>query len=272
MATALNPKLEEAYYNLGLTHTMLLTPVFDLRKSNTAFETLLRLNPKRYIAYYYLAGNYLNLEQFDQAYDCCLRGLKLAPTYTKFSILQRKILERKMQVAESYQDLERAQQAAEALLALDSTDEQLINHVAYLYAEQGVNLDKAQALIADLIKRFSGSQIESARLAYYEDTLGWIYFKQRQYDKAINTLQLALKLHYPDDKDFTSILNYHLGEVYYTTGKNELAIECYQAVIPLTEETSGPMVTIHQKTIERLKVLTQSPKTLPIIDTTKVNK
>ena len=130
-----------------------------------------------------------------------------------------------MQVSESYQDLERAQQAAEALLALDSTDEQLINHVAYLYAERGVKLEEAQQLVINLIKRFSGSQIDNARLAYYEDTLGWINYKQGKFTEAINTFQLALKLHNPEDTDFAIILYYHLGESYYAAGKNELARE-----------------------------------------------
>jgi len=62
-----------------------------------------------------------------------------------------------------------------------------MNSLAYLYAEQGIELDKA----IDLVERAIESEPSNGA---YLDTLGWIYFKIGETDKAIEFLEKASKL------------------------------------------------------------------------------
>ncbi|MBI4861115.1 MAG: tetratricopeptide repeat protein, partial [Candidatus Riflebacteria bacterium] len=81
------------------------------------------------------------------------------------------------------------------------------NNLAYLYAEKGVNLDEAMRLVDDALVKLPDN-------AAFIDTKGWIYYKQKKYDQAVEALKKAI-----EQMPETSDLHLHLGTVYLTLGK-----------------------------------------------------
>jgi len=93
----------------------------------------------------------------------------------------------------------------EVLLALDPDEAGVNNDLGYLYADQGKNLEKAEAMIRKAV------QAEPDRAAYL-DSLGWVLFKRGHFKEAVDPLEKAVQ-NLADGGDAT--IYEHLGDVYY---------------------------------------------------------
>jgi tetratricopeptide (TPR) repeat protein len=84
------------------------------------------------------------------------------------------------------------------------------NDLGYLYAEQGKNLEKAEAMIRKAVE-------EEPNKAAYLDSLGWVLFKRGKASEALGPLQKAVELQKADEikgaapPDAT--IREHLGDV-----------------------------------------------------------
>lgn len=102
---------------------------------------------------------------------------------------------------------ERAGQFAEAesllqcAMCLDSDNVEAFNYLAYMWAERGVKLAQARALISHALD-------EDPEDGAFTDTLGWIYFKQGRLEEALAEIGNAL-VFMPDDP----MIMEHLGDV-----------------------------------------------------------
>ena len=85
------------------------------------------------------------------------------------------------------------------------------NQLAWIYAVQEIRLDKALSYAK------KANELKSSHPEIL-DTLGWVYYKKKQYDKASEYLKKALETE-PSNPE----INYHLGASYYAEGKNHLA-------------------------------------------------
>ena len=94
-----------------------------------------------------------------------------------------------------------------------------MNNLAYLWAEQGKELDKA------LVWAGKAVSMEPENGAF-ADTLGWVLFKKGQYNEAQGRLAEAAKLN-PGD---VNILD-HLGEISLKLGKKTEAAEYWKRAI-----------------------------------------
>ena len=68
----------------------------------------------------------------------------------------------------------------EALLQLDPEEAGVNNDLGYLYADQGKNLEKAEAMIRKAVQ-------EEPDPAAYLDSLGWVLFKRGRFKEARRT-------------------------------------------------------------------------------------
>ena len=70
------------------------------------------------------------------------------------------------------------------IIKIDPSYSSAYNYIGYLYAEESKNLDEAEELVkvALTIKPDDG---------YYLDTLGWIFYKKGDYQKALSILKKA---------------------------------------------------------------------------------
>ena len=99
--------------------------------------------------------------------------------------------------------------------------------MAYILADEGEHLQRALQLA-----RIAESQAPNNPNIL--DTLGWIYYKQRSYELAINKLLGSLNIN-PDNP----ITNYHLGWAYYDTGRYEKAREYMKIALKLNPNFEG---------------------------------
>lgn len=77
-----------------------------------------------------------------------------------------------------------------------------MNYLAYMWAERGINLDKALEYATRAVKL---APEEGA----YLDTLGWVYYQRGEYGKALDFLKKAAR-RIPDDP----VVCDHLGDTW----------------------------------------------------------
>lgn len=125
-------------------------------------------------------------------------------------------------------DLKRAEDYLRKAIELSSKSElpDAYNALGYLYAEQGVKLDEAAALVRRALKSAPTS-------GAYLDSLGWIYFKQGKLDAAIENLKLAI--HYLPD---TPEILLHLADAYLQKGLKEKALQTLEQAVRLEPDNA----------------------------------
>jgi tetratricopeptide (TPR) repeat protein len=107
-------------------------------------------------------------------------------------------------------------------------DPDILNFLAYLYAEQGVKLDEAVALL----NRAMAADPENP---YYMDSLGWTYYKQGRANDAVDLIQKAIYGMETDD----AVLRDHLGDAYLLKGDVARAREEWQRARRLDPDLTG---------------------------------
>ncbi len=118
-------------------------------------------------------------------------------------------------------------------LELDPDHVEAYNYLAYMWAENEVNLDRAKTYVL----RALADQPDSGA---FIDTLGWIYFKQGRYQDAYREIRRALEM-LPDDP----VVLDHLGDIYWALEKPADAVAQWKkayALNPDKEEIGKKLV------------------------------
>ena len=151
---------------------------------------------------------------------------KAVQTFTKILSADDKYVPALSGIGMAYQmqdDVKRAEIYLRRAIEL-STKEELpdaYNALGYLYAEQGINLDEAAAMVRRALKSVPKS-------GAYLDSLGLIYLKQGKLDAAIENLEQAL--HYLPD---TPEILLHLADAYLEKGLKQKALQTLEQAILL---------------------------------------
>ncbi len=106
-------------------------------------------------------------------------------------------------------------------LEIDSSNTLIQNNYAYSLAERGIKLDEALKLAKSAVSKepYNSS---------YLDTIGWIYFKLGDYEKAEKYVKKALEL----DENNATLLD-HLGDIYEKMNNKDKAVEMWKAAYEL---------------------------------------
>lgn len=107
------------------------------------------------------------------------------------------------------------------LLAKYPDNAPTLNYLGYMWAEDGVHLDKAAAMIQKAVDQAPNN-------GAYVDSLGWVYFRLGKLDLAKKHLTEAVSL-MPDD----STVQQHLGDVLVQLGELDQALKVYQTALGL---------------------------------------
>lgn len=118
-------------------------------------------------------------------------------------------------------EIEKAATYFRQCLALYPENHQCMNYLAYMWAEHGVHLDEALEFVRRALKH------EPENPAYI-DTLGWIYFQQGEYGKALKELRRAQQL-LPDDPVVTD----HVGDALQALGRTDEALAIWRLSLRL---------------------------------------
>ena len=159
-------------------------------------------------------------------------------------------------------DFGKSRDAYEKLLSTQPDFIPALNNLAYLYAEHLNQLDKAY----DIARKLRIKQPSNASVA---DTLGWILYRQGDYQQALTLLQeSAGKLAENPEVQF------HLGMASYMMGQTEVARTALQKAVsapgnfPGKEQIQGRLALLgspsdHQPSISELEtLLAQQPNDL----------
>ncbi|MBN1625912.1 MAG: tetratricopeptide repeat protein, partial [Deltaproteobacteria bacterium] len=118
----------------------------------------------------------------------------------------------------------------EKVLEIDPNNVDTLNYIGYSYAEDGVNLDEALNMIQRALKISPDS-------GYIIDSLGWVYYRQGQYDKALDSLEKAFSLK-SDDPTIAE----HLGDVYFKKNEYQRSIEMYEKALSLEHQEADKIL------------------------------
>jgi len=147
--------------------------------------------------------------------------LRLDPTNVELMSLRSACLGELGRGAEALAALEKA-------LKIKPDDASLNNNLGYLYAERGIELDRAGRMLAKALRARPGE------LAF-TDSLGWVLYKQGRLRQAGRVFQRIVKDRKDDQIEHGVILN-HAGDVYYRLGWTDRAADFWRRGLKLMEK------------------------------------
>ena len=121
----------------------------------------------------------------------------------------------------------------ERIIEIDPKNSKALNYLGYTYAELGIKLEKAYELIKKAYELEPND-------GYITDSLGWVYYKMKNYEKAIEYLEKASKLK-PDDP----IILYHLADAYKKNNQLNNALKFFEKALSHAKK---------KKIIEKIKI------------------
>jgi Flp pilus assembly protein TadD len=115
---------------------------------------------------------------------------------------------------------------ADFLKALELEPEQpfVLNYLGYSWVDMGMHLDRAKGMLNRAVELRPDD-------GYIVDSLGWVYFRVGEYEKAVTRLERAVELE-PGDP----VINDHLGDAYWRVGRQREARYQWQRVLTLDPE------------------------------------
>jgi tetratricopeptide (TPR) repeat protein len=163
------------------------------------------------------AEAYVQNEQYDAAVTLLQDALKAKPDEIDLQFELGSAYERAGKKAE-------AEKVFQQILDKHPDNTQTLNYLGYMWAESGVNLDRAQAMLQKAVTA-------EPRNGAYIDSLGWVYFRQGKLDLAQKYLEDAALL-LPRD----ATVHEHLADVFAKRGDVARALELYRAALKLEPE------------------------------------
>jgi len=124
-----------------------------------------------------------------------------------------------------------------AILKKNKDHADALNYIGYTYADENRNLKEALNMIRKALRLKPGS-------GYIIDSLGWVYFRLGDMEKAKRYLMKAVELE-PEDP----IINEHLGDLYLKLGDTPKALHYYNRSVKLGNPQKERILDI----IRRLK-------------------
>lgn len=169
------------------------------------------------------------LESYERLEALLPQPVKDAPEDDQRSAVAERVavLFAKGAVLERMRRQDEAEVALKQALALDPASAQVLNYLGYMWVDQGKNIDEAFALLQ---RALSLAPNDGAIV----DSVGWAYYRQKDYAKALVYLERAAEL-VPDDATVTD----HLGDVYAALDRREEARQQWQRALEQLDDAKG---------------------------------
>jgi len=177
-------------------------------------EELKQMTPGREDIYLTLAFFYEDELRWDRAIAALKEGLEKQPQSEEIHFRLAVLYEKKKNVKESILHIKK-------VLELDPENADAQNFLGYSYAEAGIHLDEAESLIRAALR----AKPESGHIV---DSLGWVFYKKGQFERAVEELERAAKL-MPQD----GIVAEHLGDAYLKSKRPGEALRTYRRALGL---------------------------------------
>ena len=151
-------------------------------------------------------------------------------------------------------DYARGEAELEALLEKNPDDPGINNDLGYLYADQGKNLEKAEAMIRKAVQ-------EEPDNGAYLDSLGWVLFKRGKAKDALSPLEKAVQKQTETVGTDATVFE-HLGDVYFQLQETAKAKSAWKSAEKAALKTTPPDKRLPEirKKLESLEKLGQVPR------------
>ena len=187
-------------------------------------DALLQYPYANWEIYPYVASVYANQKKYDRVISLLEEGYHRYPSKTEFLFLQGVYEEQNGNLSGSLARME-------TLLKVDPYESRAWNFIGYCLAEKGDELDRAEQYVRKALEIKPGD-------GYYLDSLGWIYYKRKDFKQALAYLQAAAQV-IPQE----AIIYEHLGDTYRELQQPKEALKAYQQADQfLTEENEKPRI------------------------------
>tara|TARA_B100000029_G_scaffold508751_1_gene596374 strand:- start:178 stop:1893 length:1716 start_codon:yes stop_codon:yes gene_type:complete len=210
-------------------------------RSISSFENEINLltNPN-FETYYEIANFYKDNEYYKESinyYSLALKNIKLDHH------LIPKILDRRGTSYERMGDWENAEKDLEESLRISPDQAHVLNYLAYSWTEKEINIDQALVMLkkANELKKNDG---------YIIDSLGWAYYKGKNYIEAEKFLQQAVEI-----MPLDPIINDHYADTLWMLKKDIQARYVWQHVLSLENVEQELKDNIKAKLIFGIKKL-----------------
>lgn len=159
--------------------------------------------------YTLLASLYMEQGMFKAGYATLDTALTVHPKNTKVLFEYGLLLEQEHR-------REAAIQWMTKILAIDPDHADALNYIGYTWADLDINLEQALLYIQKAAKL-------KPKNGYIRDSLGWVYYRMGDFDKASKEIHEALKME-PDDP----YIHEHQGDIYTKLGEDKKAKQAYK--------------------------------------------
>ncbi|MCK5418990.1 MAG: tetratricopeptide repeat protein, partial [Desulfobacterales bacterium] len=201
---------ESRFYEDAVIHTSYI--LSESKKNDEAIKLLSDAvinEPENAEFKYYLGTIYEEEEQFEKAELVIQQAIKLEPDNPRYYF-------RLGVVYDKSNKKEASIDAMRKVISLDPKHSNALNYLGYTYADLGKNLDEAERLILEALKYKPND-------GYITDSLGWVYYKKGEFEKALEYLQKAIGI-VPDDP----IMLEHLGDAHLKLNDKTNALKFYK--------------------------------------------
>lgn len=211
-AILFSPDFEQAYYELARAQL-----AADL--ATAAIETLEKAKGRfgaKFVLEYLIGLAYSQQKDYTNAIQHFETAEQLAQTsrpHTTNALLY-------FQLGAAYEragQIDRAATCFKKAIAAMPDFAEALNYLGYMWAERGLNLCEARALIERAVK------LDPTNAAYL-DSLGWVLFKQNRPRQALKYILRAAEL---SEKPDPTILD-HLGDIYFKLGERQKALDAWR--------------------------------------------
>jgi len=170
----------------------------------------------------YLSSFYKEKGELEAAEAVIQKGIEMAPKNTELHFELGVLYDKKGQTDAAIEQMKK-------VIELDPKHADALNYLGYTYADQGMHLEKAEALIRKALK-------QKPENGYIIDSLGWVHYQRGEFEKALQYIEKAAEL-IPDDP----IVLEHLGDVYDKLGKPQKALDLYQKALKKNAENAAAL-------------------------------
>ena len=200
---------------LNARYVEMLLRAGDKTRAAQAAATQAKFGPKNAIA---AAEAYVQLQDFPAAIALIKQEVASKPGDVDLAFELGSIYERS-------NDRASAEKIFNAILEKKPEHAPTLNYLGYMWAESGINLDRAAELLNKAVS-------QEPRNGAFIDSLGWVYFRQGKLDLAEKYLLDATHL-LPRD----ATVQEHLGDVFAKRGDLMRALTTYRHALSLDPES-----------------------------------
>ncbi len=183
------------------------------------FEQALQIFPEDATVLGFYGSSRQQLGQYKEAMPLLEKSLRLNPDNIN-AISSLAV------VYETLSHFEKTDSLYEAALQRFPDNALLLNNFSYSLCERGIRLDEALEMVKIALK------IDPENGAYL-DTIGWIYYKLKNYNDAEKYIKKAIEV-----RENSAVVFEHLGDVYYKLEKYHLAKENWQKALDMQPQNT----------------------------------